>query len=989
LQSTTSETLAYFLPYPIPDMAVEAHLQMNGGAAQLYLRLHDGGSAYIVRVDSIGQVLLYRNDAILAAAVIPAITPETWVTLGASVIGDTLRVSINGVEVLVVQDVAPLPAGAVAFSGSGANGLPLLLDDFNFWTPAADSLGKTGESLNDQSLVVQLNNEVSASDVTDLITAINNANADCGTPTTIHLTASVYTLTSVDNSSARGANGLPIIVCDITIIGDIPAIIERSPTAPRFRLFEIASIGSLTLENVTVQNGWASVALWGGGLLNNGGSLTIRSSSILNNQADATQAGGGIFAFLGQLSVEDSQISNNLSRYGGGLSVADGTVTLSNSRIENNRAWFGGGIRFVTSDSTSLTILNTLISGNISDNSGAGLDLVDGSITIQSSVISGNNSGFLGGGIHFSPGLYSNPDSLFITGSILANNHNNEENGDALGVFGSSVANVTINNSCITGNGHISIFKDPNSLVTVNATGNWWGAPQPSVIGGVPSSGDSVSVDVNYSNPQPSPLSPPTVPAACDTNPLTPTFVPDYNPAVDCRATIASPTAAVYTKAQIAQLTNPPFPTELTPLDTLSEGTYVVITALHPNRRYAQVRYGIINGATGNIELSAAGADRWIRIRNKAAAAFSLIAMAPKEGDTNCVETQNPTKFKRLRIDELVARTTDSSLPLCQEGWIVNCRPTTGVCASIFGCTTNQTPGENPNFPLTLSEFGSLDDGCSNTNPKCNTPCPAWPDNQPGHCGHDLVVKDDAENGFIEDRGVYTLIGGIFREFSPGNTGQNTYKIRVRVSGEQIREYQYTHVAENPILGTDQQYYAEYVAAGTLLGNYVFTTQTGPVADHVHALIKTFNISDYPADYDTEDIAKPNNNKPRRNDRYEAPGIVLQFYVPFKPHPGSHANSVGNVLQCEGSGVFQASAVQRYHVVNGTRTAVTYTYSDNGTLPGGLSINPQTGVICGTINAVPGTYTVEISATDNRHDLDPAVDSRSGLVRFSWTINNP
>ena len=57
----------------------------------------------------------------------------------------------------------------------------------------------------------------------------------------------------------------------------------------------------------------------------------------------------------------------------------------------------------------------------------------------------------------------------------------------------------------------------------------------------------------------------------------------------------------------------------------------------------------------------------------------------------------------------------------------------------------------------------------------------------------------------------------------------------------------------------------------------------------------------------------------------------------------------------------------------------TLTYSDGGTLPPGLAVDPNTGSITGTPTTA-GTYPVTITATDT--------DGYAGYAAFSWTITN-
>lgn len=116
--------------------------------------------------------------------------------------------------------------------------------------------GNTVETLVISS--VQCTLTVAAGDTAGLISAIEAANA-IPDPDTICLAAgSTYTLTAAHNTQS-GANGLPPITTDITIVGN-GATITRDPAAPPFRLLLVTATGALTLEDVTLAGGLAGVA---------------------------------------------------------------------------------------------------------------------------------------------------------------------------------------------------------------------------------------------------------------------------------------------------------------------------------------------------------------------------------------------------------------------------------------------------------------------------------------------------------------------------------------------------------------------------------------------------------------------------------------------------------------------------------------------------------------------------------------------------------
>jgi hypothetical protein len=226
-----------------------------------------------------------------------------------------------------------------------------------------------------------------AATATDLIADINSANKG-GAVSTIVLTApttSPYALTAVNNTS-NGANGLPVIKRGLTIQGNGDTI-ERNAAAA-FRLFGVASGASLTLENVTLQDGLAfgSGSSAEGGAVYNQGTLVLDGATIQNNLAEGSNganaksvkqnggtgqnaAGGGIWS-SGSLTLENgtllqyntalggqggnaySAVFNETSfggtggnASGGGIYVAAGTASLNGGTLFDNgaKAGYGGG----------------------------------------------------------------------------------------------------------------------------------------------------------------------------------------------------------------------------------------------------------------------------------------------------------------------------------------------------------------------------------------------------------------------------------------------------------------------------------------------------------------------------------------------------------------------------------------------------------------------------------------------------------------------
>jgi predicted outer membrane repeat protein len=134
------------------------------------------------------------------------------------------------------------------------------------------------EQLEDRTLP---SNYVAAS-VPDLIADINAANAVGGSNTITLAKKTSFVLSQANNTSDGSPTGLPVIAAgnNLTVLGN-NGTIERSSASgtPTFRLFDLASGASLTLENLTLQNGDANAGGGYGGAIYSNGALTLSGVS--------------------------------------------------------------------------------------------------------------------------------------------------------------------------------------------------------------------------------------------------------------------------------------------------------------------------------------------------------------------------------------------------------------------------------------------------------------------------------------------------------------------------------------------------------------------------------------------------------------------------------------------------------------------------------------------------------------------------------------
>jgi hypothetical protein len=178
--------------------------------------------------------------------------------------------------------------------------------------------------------------------IRDAITAANTDTATGGCPAgmgadTIELQAAeTYSLDTVDNTSANGPNGLPVVTSTIIIEGN-GATIERSDAqlTPDFRIIEVDATGDLTVNDVTIRNGKTPDGApgnpggdggKGGGILN-AGTLALNHSTVSNN----TTGSGG----------ESDEDDGGFGGDGGGI-YNSGTLTLHNSTVSGNTTGDGG-----------------------------------------------------------------------------------------------------------------------------------------------------------------------------------------------------------------------------------------------------------------------------------------------------------------------------------------------------------------------------------------------------------------------------------------------------------------------------------------------------------------------------------------------------------------------------------------------------------------------------------------------------------------------
>ena len=321
-----------------------------------------------------------------------------------------------------------------------------------------------------------------SSDLVQKITAAISASQSSGNMYTICLPeASTYTLTNYHNITT-GRNAFPVIANGslVSIVGlGSGATITRSAAGTSFRFFHVQSGGGLTLENITLSNGYVPGAdtAGAGGAVFNVGNLLIKDSLLSGNRANTqagaiystgvaqledtdvlsniatTDAGAIMAALTGQIEIIRGEIRNNSanasSGRGGAIYLNGGSVRLEDVLLQGNTAFVGGGV-YVTKSASAASVLLEIEGGsrfieNISGGgSGGGLYSTGSGVTvINDALFSGNRTTGVGAGI-WSAGTLTIADSSFL------NNGNTSDSGTAGAIYSSGT--LSLSGSRIEGN---------------------------------------------------------------------------------------------------------------------------------------------------------------------------------------------------------------------------------------------------------------------------------------------------------------------------------------------------------------------------------------------------------------------------------------------------------------------------------------------------------------------------------------------------------
>lgn len=331
----------------------------------------------------------------------------------------------------------------------------------------------------------------------------------------IELMPGEYIFTQVDQSPpiyewlisvTDVGTALPPIVYPVTIHGN-GAILTRAENSEPFRFFELMVNSTLTMNNITIQNGDVADD-WGGAIYSMNASITLDNTHFINNHSDN---GGAIYFTLGRIDITNSEFINNTTTGNGGALFIDSSRSLIQStRFEGNESdGNGGGLYayFATLVITDGFFIKNRVTGNGNGLRGGGMFSNHVNITITESQFYQNESPAYGGAVGITNPILAgiDPDN----GDILEQIQDAPIVSDMLtsipgfqstleahpsGIYLDFNEDIQIHNNCFANNATLGIEPNWTSGIHANAAmadNNYWGHPSgPSGRG--PGTGDSV-----------------------------------------------------------------------------------------------------------------------------------------------------------------------------------------------------------------------------------------------------------------------------------------------------------------------------------------------------------------------------------------------------------------------------------------------------------------------------------------------------------------
>lgn len=194
-----------------------------------------------------------------------------------------------------------------------------------------------------------------------------------------------------DNSAANGAGiffngGANHAIAD-SIIRNNTATGDFGGGAVFVQNTSLSLSGTAILDN--------SAAGRGGGIYSNGANVQYHGCTMAGNLSSGIGGAMYLTSAASTAYVENSVIAGNRGSEGGAVFTNGGPLTIINSTVADNRATSGNGGAFRTSNTTAMTVRNSILWGNLAAGAGHIAYFNGGTLTVSDSIIASGNDGVL------------------------------------------------------------------------------------------------------------------------------------------------------------------------------------------------------------------------------------------------------------------------------------------------------------------------------------------------------------------------------------------------------------------------------------------------------------------------------------------------------------------------------------------------------------------------------------------------------------------
>ena len=264
---------------------------------------------------------------------------------------------------------------------------------------------------------------------------------------------------------------------DITISGDANG--SHTNNAGDVRIFNVQSNTIAALESLTLTDGYAA----GGG--SKGGAIyaaadtyvTMTNVSVLNSRAASNGGGGGVYT-KGGLVGANSLFAGNHAGAGAAIYAKGGTVSLVNTTITQNTAFYSGGA-ITTFAGADIHLYGSTVTGNSALNGGGIYQSNNSNLTMVNTVVAGNTSNNVSNNDIFA-GTNTSIDAQhsFIGNNVVANTGGSNKQGSnpglgALADNGGTVRTMApLSGSALIDNGDNSFGSTGQDIFDLDHDGN-------------------------------------------------------------------------------------------------------------------------------------------------------------------------------------------------------------------------------------------------------------------------------------------------------------------------------------------------------------------------------------------------------------------------------------------------------------------------------------------------------------------------------------